>query len=315
MIEQLPLLAWPRNSLLSILIYHRVLDKPSALFPEEVDAERFDRQMRYLARNFSVLPLLEAVQDLKHGTLPRRACCITFDDGYADNLTVALPILEKYGLTATVFVATGYVNGGCMFNDAVVEIITRTTRSILDFSEFGLECYKIDSAESRRDSILKIVRKTRFSPPEQRDEIVKKMSVISGIDFLPNNLMLTKTQLEELSGRGIEIGGHTVSHPILTTVADSRALSEIALGKQTLENWIGKPVRCFAYPNGLPERDFTPHHASMVRDLGFELAVTTANGIANRQADPFQLPRFIPWSDSMVKFGARMVRKAWTSAV
>ena len=314
MIERLSLLAWPRSQLLSILIYHRVFARQSALFPGEMHAENFDRQMRYLAQNFSVMPLLDAVQRLRQGTLPHRACCITFDDGYADNLTVALPILEKYGLASTVFVATSYIDGGCMFNDAVIEIVSRTTRPVLDFRELGLECYNINSNQDRPDTIRKVLKKTRFSPPAQRDTTVGKMCEIAGVESLPKDLMLSEAQVAELSCRGVEIGGHTESHPILTTIELDQAQAEIAKGKQTLEKWIGKPVRCFAYPNGLPGRDFNQQHATMVRDLGFELAVTTASSIANRQNDPFQLPRFMPWGHSMIGLSARMLRKAWSAA-
>ena len=313
MIERIPLLAWPHVPLLSILIYHRVLASPSKLFPEEANAESFDLQMKYLSRNFSVMPLPEAVRALQRGTLPRRACCITFDDGYADNLTVALPILQRYGLTATVFVATDYVGGGCMFNDAIPEIIERTENTVLDLREQGLENYRLDSIENRRNATLQILKKARFFAPEKRDALVGEMTRMAGVGPLPGNLMLTRQQLAELSAQGVEIGGHTVSHSILATLTDDQARAEILQGKKNLEEWTGKPVRSFAYPNGLPDRDFKPQHADMVRDLGFELAVTTARGMASRRDDPFRLPRFMPWGRSMTRMGARMVRKAWAS--
>jgi peptidoglycan/xylan/chitin deacetylase (PgdA/CDA1 family) len=132
MIAGLPLLVWPVRPVLSILIYHRVLPVPDPLRAGEPDATRFDQQMRYLARHFSVLPLREAFRRLRAGTLPRRACCITFDDGYADNLTVALPILEKYGLPATIFIATGYLDGGRMFNDAAIDALGAAPGDALD---------------------------------------------------------------------------------------------------------------------------------------------------------------------------------------
>lgn len=313
MIERIPLLAWPRLPLLTTLIYHRVLAKRSDLLPDEMDAERFECQMRYVARSFSVLPLLEAVRRLQDGTLPRRACCVTFDDGYADNLTVALPILEKYGIPATLFVATGYLDGGLMFNDAVIQIITDTTSDALDFRELGFDTYDTRSIEHRKAAAIGILKKTRSLPPEARNDIVTGMARIAGIEALPTDLMLTRSQLIEMSRRGVEIGGHTVFHPVLTSLADDAARSEISHGKTALEGLIDKPVRCFAYPVGLPGRDFDQRHVSMVRELGFELAVTTANRMANRESDPYELPRFMPWGRSMIKFGARMVRKAWAS--
>ena len=106
---------------LSILIYHRVLARPDPLFPYEVDAKRFGQHLNLLKRFFTVIPLHDAVHLLARGKLPARAACITFDDGYADNAQVALPILQKHGMCATFFIATGFLDGGQMWNDKVID--------------------------------------------------------------------------------------------------------------------------------------------------------------------------------------------------
>ena len=106
---------------LSILVYHRVLPRSDAMLAGEVEAAAFDWQMALLAEYFQVLPLSEAVHRLHSGTLPARAACVTFDDGYADNHDTALPILQKWRLPATFFIATAYLDGGWMWNDAVTE--------------------------------------------------------------------------------------------------------------------------------------------------------------------------------------------------
>ena len=80
----------------------------------------FEAQMRVVAENFVPLPLSEAVDRLMIGELPPRAACVTFDDGYIDNVELALPILQSHGLSATFFVATGYLDGGWMWNDKVI---------------------------------------------------------------------------------------------------------------------------------------------------------------------------------------------------
>ena len=95
---------------LSILIFHRVLPRPDALQPDEPTPEQFRWQVRTLAASFRVLPLGEAVTRLRAGTLPPRSAAITFDDGYADNAELALPVLRDEGLTATFFVASGYID-------------------------------------------------------------------------------------------------------------------------------------------------------------------------------------------------------------
>jgi peptidoglycan/xylan/chitin deacetylase (PgdA/CDA1 family) len=109
---------------LSILIFHRVLAAPDPLFPAELDLRSFEERMRWIRGWFSVLPLDDAVVALARGTLPDRALAITFDDGYADNVTVALPILLRLRLHATFFIASAYLDGGTMWNDRVIDAVS-----------------------------------------------------------------------------------------------------------------------------------------------------------------------------------------------
>lgn len=312
MIASLPLLGWPcHRQVLTIFAYHRVLPVPDLLRPGEVVAESFEAQMRFLSRHFVILPLLEAASQLSLGKLPARTCCITFDDGYADNLTVALPILEKYQMSATVFVATGYLDGQRMFNDAVIDIVATCPQAWLDLEELDLGRHRVDNLDDRLAAIAAILKRFRYRSPETREADLARMLDIAACGTLPAGTMLSRAQVRELAERGVEIGGHTVTHPILAAVANERAQAEIVAGKQELEAITGKPVKVFAYPNGKPQRDYAAQHVAMARAAGFELAVTTANGVATPTTDIYQLPRFMPWGASMSKLAARMVRNAW----
>lgn len=313
MIDGLPLLAWPLYpQRLTILIYHRVLPEQDPLRPGEIDAVRFERQMQFLARHLNILPLREAASRLQARTLPHRACCITFDDGYADNLTVALPILEKYRLPATVFVATGYLDGGRMFNDVVIDAIANSPRAELDLQAIGLDRYPLTTIARKRTAIAGILEQLKYQMPIRRSANVERLLELAECGPLPEDIMLTSRQVGELSNRGIEIGGHTVAHTILATLDGADARREIEEGKRRLEEMTGQPVTTFAYPNGRPGRDYAASHVAMVRELGFELAVSTAHGVASRQTDIYQLPRFVPWGDSLAMLAARMTRNAWT---
>ena len=115
-----------RRARLSVLIFHRVLPRPDPLFPGVIDAAGFDAICRWVKGWFNVLALDDAARRLRDGSLPERALAITFDDGYADNHDVALPILLRHGLPATFFIATGFLDGGRMWNDTVIESIRRT---------------------------------------------------------------------------------------------------------------------------------------------------------------------------------------------
>ena len=127
-----------RNARLPVMIFHRVLHQPDPLFPGEPDAARFDAQLSLLGRWFNVLPLPDAIDGLREGRLPPRPLTITFDDGYADNCTVALPILQRHDLRAAFFVATDYLDGGRMWNDTVIEAVRGCSLPALDLSDLEL---------------------------------------------------------------------------------------------------------------------------------------------------------------------------------
>ena len=289
---------------LSILIYHRVLPERDWMRPAEPTAEEFGWQMQLLSRHFNVLPLNEAVRRLHAGCLPPRAACVTFDDGYADNATVALPVLQRYGLSATVFVASGYLNGGRMWNDTVVESLRVYDQPVLDLTEIDFPRYDTSSQEQRRKAAYAIIREGKYLPTGRRDEIAS--CVAARVGPLPDHLMLTSSQLRTLHHNGVEIGGHTVSHPILTKLTLEQAREQIQSGKAQLEALLDAPLRVFAYPNGRREKDYSDEHVSLVREAGFEVAVATNWGVSSSATDVLQLPRFTPWDTSAPKYLLRM---------
>ena len=287
---------------LSILIFHRVLAAPDPLFPHEATADTFDAHMSLLKAVFNVLPLAEAVERLKTGTLPARAASITFDDGYADNVTTALPILQRHGLPATFFIATAYLDGGRMFNDTVIEAIRRTPHDQLDLNALGLGQHDLGSSEARARAIGQILPKVKPLPPDEREITVARLCDLADCGPLPEDLMMTSDQLRNLHGSGMDIGAHTARHPILANMDGDAVRKEIVEGQAFLEAAIGERIRLFAYPNGKPGKDYLPEQRAIVRELGFEGALSTQPGVATRASDPFQLPRFTPWSRNAYRF-------------
>jgi peptidoglycan/xylan/chitin deacetylase (PgdA/CDA1 family) len=292
---------------LSILIYHRVLPHKDPLFPAEVDRADFDQQVRMLKSMFNIIPLVDAVRHARAGTLPPRAACITFDDGYADNAEVALPILQSHNVSATFFIATGFLNGGRMWNDTVYELVRNAPGNTIDASSIGLGIHSVASIPQRQAAISALIGQLKYLPLEERLAQVSRLVDIAKSD-LPGDLMMTSAQVKELHRAGMGIGGHTVNHPILATLPPAMALAEIADGKRTLEDIIGDPVRLFAYPNGKPGTDYRAEHVAMVRETGFEGAVSTAWGASKGVDEVFQLPRFSPWDRTPMRFAMRMAR-------
>lgn len=296
---------------LSVLIYHRVRREVDPLFPGEVDAVRFDQHLELLSRLFNVLPLQDAVRLLAAGKLPARAACITFDDGYADNADVALPILQRHGMTATFFICTGFLDGGRMWNDTIIESIRRAEGERLDLAAVGLGEFAIATNDDRQRAISQLIASAKYLDPARRVEHSEAIRELSRA-ALPDDLMLRTDQVRALHDAGMGIGGHTVNHPILLRLPADLVRREIADGKSALEQMIGAPVRLFAYPNGTPGTDYDHEHAKTVCALGFDAAFSTAWGAASRSSDPFQLPRFTPWDRTSARMSIRFLRNLRT---
>jgi len=293
---------------LSVLIYHRVLEQPDPMLPGDVTKEEFLRQMEFMGRLFHVMDLGEAVDRLLDGTLPKRALCITFDDGYCDTYDLGCPVLEGLGLPATFFLATGYLDGGRMWNDTIIEALRRDPASGIDLSplDLGLRWMDLSTAEARRDLAVKLIRKLRYLPDEERLSKANWLQDRGG-KSLPCDLMMSSDQVRDLSVRGMGVGAHTVTHPILASLQRDQALCEIREGKEHLERILGKKVELFAYPNGKFGRDFSHREVDLVASLGFKAALTAEPGVSCRSTPHFMLRRFTPWDRSAFKFVARMV--------
>lgn len=301
---------------LSIVIFHRVLPVPDPLFPEEVDRERFNEICTWLSAWFNVLALDEAVVRLQAGTLPVRALAITFDDGYADNHDVAMPLLKAHGLCATFFVATSFLDGGRMWNDTVVESVRGCTAPALALADLGLPgigALALDTPASRRRAIDALLGAIKYLPPEQRQAAVHGLAERAQVD-LPTTLMMTSAQVRAMADAGMQIGAHTATHPILARLGEDAALQEMRHSRAALEDLLGQPVRSFAYPNGRPGRDYLPRDVELARQAGFDLAVSTSPGAARAGDDIFQLPRFTPWDRRGWTFGARMAQNLYQAA-
>jgi peptidoglycan/xylan/chitin deacetylase (PgdA/CDA1 family) len=296
-----------KNGRLSIFIFHRVLPQPDPLFPDEPDAKRFDEILGWIGSWFNVLPLDSAISRLKNLSLPSRAAAITFDDGYADNFAVALPILLKHKLSATFFIATGFLDGGRMWNDTIIESVRTCSWEALDLNPVGLGTYSVGSTLEKREAITAIISKVKYRSTIERVEITDSIANLANA-LPPNDLMMTTQQVRKMREAGMQIGAHTVSHPILASIDIAEARYEMAESKSFLEKLLGEKVPLFAYPNGKPGVDYRPEHVALAEKLGFDAAVSTATGSAGRGVDTYQIPRFTPWDRNQYRFAMRSLR-------
>jgi peptidoglycan/xylan/chitin deacetylase (PgdA/CDA1 family) len=305
-----PLLNWLSpagpKARLSVLIFHRVMPAPDPLFPDEMHASRFTEVCGWIKSWFNVLPLDLAVAQMARGSLPARAACITFDDGYADNFQVALPILQHHGLSATFFIATDYLDGGCMWNDSIVESVRNAKCAALDVSGLGLGCHPTVSLEEKRRTISHLIPQIKYLPTAHRILATAQIAQLAQVRS-PRGLMMRSSEVVSLRRAGMQIGAHTQSHPILALLDAEQTRREIRGSQHVLERLLGERVGLFAYPNGKPGEDYTPLTVDVVRSLDFDAAVSTAWGTTGVGDDVFQIRRFTPWDQSRLRFGARML--------
>ncbi|MBS0354169.1 MAG: polysaccharide deacetylase family protein [Proteobacteria bacterium] len=292
---------------LSALIFHRVFPVQDPFYPSEVYAEKFDELLSILVRRFNVLPLGEAIALWRDGRLPPRALVITFDDGYADNFTVAYPILRKHGVEAAFFIASGYLDGGVMFNDLVIESLRRTQLDEIDLEWLGLGRVNIADLPRRRSVTNEVLLKVKYLSLQAREEALARLISETQVDR-PVDLMMSSEQLRALRDGGMEIGGHTMNHPILAVLDDQAAENEVVLNRAHLTQILGEPPRFFAYPNGKPGVDYLARDVRIIRRAGYEAAFTTSRGSIGKESDRFELPRFTPWERTSTRFSLRLAQ-------
>ncbi|MGB9109552.1 MAG: polysaccharide deacetylase family protein [Telluria sp.] len=292
---------------LCVLNYHRILAQPDPLLDDEPTVETFRWQMRLLSRYFNVLSLHEAIVRLAAGSLPPRAVCITFDDGYRSVHDLAMPVLNEFGLPATVFVSTGYLNAGAMWNETIADAVRRLPDGAVDLSAAGIGVRELRTDADRRNLLNELNAQAKYLPPAERLALTERLIAMVGGSGA-YGLMLTPEMIRTMAAQRFEIGAHTVSHPILTSLSEDAARHEIEQCKRDLEAITGSPVRYFAYPNGKVGKDFDERHKEMVRAAGFAAAFSTEVGAAVRGRDVFQVPRSRPWDANPFLFGLRLLR-------
>ena len=294
---------------LSVLIFHKVPCLENPLTPLETTLDQFKTVLHFAKEHFRILPLTDAVTALKAGNLPSRPACITFDDGYPDWLTGIAPVLESEGLPATFFITTGQLNGRPMWNERILHAITQAANCHegIQLKGSGLPHLPLISHLDRVSAIERLDGFLKYIDPEEREVYLQLLEEQLGARCI-DVPVLTAAQIRDLHSRGFEIGGHSVTHPILSSCSPSKAFSEIAESKEELQGIINGRVEAFAYPNGVPGRDFGSEHIDMVKRAGYAHAVTTHHGVAGSETSFFQIPRFTPWGPSAAKMRLQIAR-------
>ena len=304
-----------RVSTLSILTFHRVIDRPLFMERMHPSKDSFATLLRNLSQQFEFVSLDQGLAHLGSGTARRNLASITFDDGYKDNLAVAAPVLHDLKIPATMFCSTSHLDGKPFFVEVIVQSLMVAKPKAIDGEMFGLGRMKIDSLEQLSMVAERILNKAKYMCPEKRDYAVAEFWRNLGSPELPE-VMINKAGIRELANSSFEIGSHTHSHVILNTVEESFVRSDIERNCELITEATGKPVRYFAYPNGKPSLDFSKRHTSLLQGMGFAAAFNSENAICTAKFDRFNIPRCgvsteKPWL-STFKHRVRVLQSAYS---
>ena len=287
-----------------ILAYHRVLPKlDEATFPYDIELvsawrDEFDWQMQYLARHFEVITCRELAQFVDSGKWPTRPCVlVTFDDGYLDNYEVALPVLQQHGLPAVMYVSTGYMGSDDVFwYDRLAFDVLHAQASSLELAPGGRVIQIPSGLEGRRMALMELLRYLKtISNPVRIETLVhwrEALRVSAQPDASGLHRPMNWDQVKALSDAGIEIGSHTVTHPVLSRVSDQAELElELMASKAAIEACTGKPVMSIAYPTG-GHSSYTDRVVDCVKRAGYRFAFTYESGVNQPLSwDPYRLRR------------------------
>lgn len=274
------------TSSLLILVYHSVndLSEDRIREPNICTPANFAEQMRYLSASASVIALESA---LSGEPLPRNAVAITFDDGYRDNLTRALPVLRQYGFPATFFLTTGHIGTGRLKWEDRLNCLMRRSRSETLVTADGPVSIRT-APEKRRVTGLLVRRWSRHTDAERELLIAQAKEQLGVEEAETVDVMLTWDDVRQMAKTpGVSIGAHSVTHPRLTRIAPEDAAREVAASQQGIADQIQEPVNLFAYPYG----DWSEHLIEVLKARGFHGAATMAYGRNRPGGDAFRLKR------------------------
>jgi peptidoglycan/xylan/chitin deacetylase (PgdA/CDA1 family) len=266
--------------MLRILTYHRVADAQDAphLDPRLISASRvgFERQMRHLCRNYRVIGTDQLLEWLdREVALPPRAVLITFDDAYRDFASTAWPILKRYGLSATLFVATSYPDrlDRAFWWDRLYRALRFTTANRLE-TTFS-PALVLRTPSDRQDSLRRLHRLVKTAPHETAIARVNEIcSTLGG--FEPgDNGVLGWEELRNLAAEGVTLGAHTRTHPILSRLAPQSISDEILGSQEDLRREIGYALPIISYPDGAHDATVT----RVAQEAGFDLGFSTLDGL------------------------------------
>jgi peptidoglycan/xylan/chitin deacetylase (PgdA/CDA1 family) len=281
---------WAHRHQALIVTYHRFSEREGGAW---ISARAFAEQVKYLAAHYTLVPLSRLASCLRDRELPPRLAAITIDDGYRDAYEIAFPILREHCAPATVFVVTEFVEGTAwLWTDKARYLTESASARPFEIGIGGRNLrLELNGASSRAVAAALINAALKPLSEEVREAMIERLAFELGVKPPARPPAeygaINWRQAREMADAGIEIGSHTLTHPILTGLGDARLREEVAQSRDRIQNALGRKVETFCYPNG----DYDLRTQREVARAGYGLAVTTDVGLNNGRNDPLALRR------------------------
>jgi peptidoglycan/xylan/chitin deacetylase (PgdA/CDA1 family) len=310
-----------RGAYLTVLCYHRILERPPDFpFDDELvsaSPSQFENELRFIERHWRVINfrmLREHVD--RDGRFPDRSLIITFDDGYIDNYEVAYPLLRKHGLTAVMFVAAGYAGEHRLFWWDKLAYIAKTAkrRSVSIDQPLCLDI-DLDSFPDAQGAARHLIGTAKTLPESDKELFIRRLAAAFAVEIDERQFAMTMRwdQLREMDAHGIEIGAHSISHPIFSNIDPGLLEREVSQSKALIEKELGREVITF----GSPGRGRIPVEAKerfektlrgIIASSGYSFSTMYQWGLVyERDFDPFAIRRIgIERYDSPPVFRAKL---------
>jgi peptidoglycan/xylan/chitin deacetylase (PgdA/CDA1 family) len=279
-----------------ILMYHSVAEDSLTPFIDpsnHVPAEVFAEQLVFLARRRKIMSLADLVFTLKQGKYPcKGTVVITFDDGYLDNLTIAAPILNNYGLTATLFLPTAYIERSeNQWIDQAYTSFKFRTRNQLIWGKTLPSLFDLKEPKEFKAGYRAVCKSLLSAPADQRRALLDELRDQLRPSANPPRLTMNWDEVRTLVSKYkcFEIGGHTLEHTDLTSVPHNKAKNELTACAQRIKDELGVRPRYFSFCYG--------RTSESLRELAFKAGFEAACGgegldpVIKAPADLFRLPR------------------------
>jgi len=280
-----------------ILTYHRFSsggEGAQGWAAGDTPAKVFAEQLEYVTKRYNLVPLSRLAESIgRRAGAPARLAAITIDDGYRDAYEIAYPLLRRFGAPATLFVPSDFIDRRAWIWTDKARFLTRRAVSQRLAIKIGGQELRLDLGppSSRRDAAERVNATLKRLPEEIKEEAIERLARALGValprtppdEFSP----VAWAEAREMQANGIEIGSHTLTHPILTQVGEERLRSELRESRSRLEEVLKRRVEQFCYPNG----DHDERVRREVARAGYRVAVTCVGGLNKRGDDPLTLRR------------------------